>query len=98
MSIKKATLYAKVELADKISGNIVAEDTTMSIEKYVGEKLTTASEIESNAHNVVNMEIHDYEVSEVLTIPEGNLYRTFILIKKPLNKAVDDSTSIYNYD
>ncbi|MEC7832884.1 MAG: hypothetical protein VX440_03855, partial [Pseudomonadota bacterium] len=98
MSIKKATLYAKVELADKISGNIVAEDTTMSMEKYVGEKLTTASEIESNAHNVVNMEIHDYEVSEVLTIPEGNLYRTFILIKKPLDNAADDSTSIYNYD
>ena len=98
MSIKMATLYAKVELADKISGNIVAEDTTMSMEKYVGEKLTTASEIESNARNVVNMEIQDYKVSEVLTIPEGNLYRTFILIKKPLDKAVDDSTSIYDYE
>jgi hypothetical protein len=44
------------------------------------------------------MEIQDYKVSEVLTIPEGNLYRTFILIKKSLDKAVDDSTSIYDYE
>jgi hypothetical protein len=98
MSIKKATIYAKVELADKISGNITADDTTMSTEKYVGEKLITASGIELNAQNVVDMEIKDYEVSEVLTVPEGNLYRTFILIKKPLDKAVDDSTSIYDYE
>ena len=89
MSIKKATLYAKVELADKISGNITAEDSTMSMEKYVGGKLTTASGIELNAQNVVDMEIKDYEVAEVLTIPEGNLYRTFILIKKPLDKAIE---------
>jgi hypothetical protein len=44
------------------------------------------------------MEIKDYEVSEVLTVPEGNLYRTFILIKKTLDKDVDDSTSIYDYE
>ena len=98
ISIKKATLYAKVELADKISGNIKAEDSTMSMEKYVGGKLITASEIELNAQNVVDMEIKDYKVSKILTIPEGNLFRTFILIKKPLDKAVDDSTSIYNYE
>ena len=95
MSIKKATLYAKVELADKISGNITAEDTTMSMEKYVGEKLITASGIELNARNVVDMEIKDYEVSEVLTIPEGNLYRTFILLKKPLDKPIESDDYTY---
>ena len=95
MSIKKATLYAKVELADKISGNITAEDTTMSMEKYIGGKLITASEIESNARNVVDMEIQDYKVSEVLTIPEGNLYRTFILIKKPLDKTIESDDYTY---
>ena len=95
MSIKKATLYAKVELADKISGNITADDTTMSTEKYVGEKLITASGIELNAQNVVDMEIKDYEVSEVLTIPEGNLFRTFILLKKPLDKPIESDD--YNY-
>jgi len=95
MSIKKATLYAKVELADKISGNITAEDTTMSMEKYVGEKLITASGIELNARNVVNMEIKDYEVSEVLTIPEGNLYRTFILLKKPLDTPIESDDYTY---
>ena len=95
MSIKKATLYAKVELADKISGNITAEDTTMSMEKYVRGKLITASEIESNARNVVDMEIQDYKVSEVLTIPEGNLYRTFILLKKPLDKTIESDDYTY---
>ena len=95
MSIKKATLYAKVELADKISGNITAEDSTMSMEKYVGGKLITASGIELNAQNVVDMEIKDYEVSEVLTIPEGNLFRTFILLKKPLDKPIESDD--YNY-
>ena len=89
MSIKKATLYAKVELADKISGNITAEDSAMSMEKYVGGKLITSSGIELNAQNVVDMEIKDYEVSEVLTIPEGNLFRTFILLKKPLDKSIE---------
>lgn len=95
MSIKKATLYAKVELADKISGNITAEDSTMSMEKYVGGKLITASGIELNAQNVVDMEIKDYEVSEVLTIPEGNLFRTFILLKKPLDKPIESDDYTY---
>ena len=95
MSIKKATLYAKVELADKISGNITAVDTTMSMEKYIGGKLITASEIESNARNVVDMEIQDYKVSKVLTIPEGNLYRTFILLKKPLDKTIESDDYTY---
>ena len=95
MSIKKATLYAKVELADKISGNITVEDTTMTMEKYIGGKLITASEIESNARNVVDMEIQDYKVSEVLTIPEGNLYRTFILLKKPLDKTIESDDYTY---
>ena len=95
MSIKKATLYAKVELADKISGNITAVDTTMSMEKYIGGKLITASEIESNARNVVDMEIQDYKVSEVLTIPEGNLYRTFILLEKPLDKIIESDDYTY---
>tara|TARA_Y100000996_G_C22545537_1_gene651643 strand:+ start:1854 stop:2312 length:459 start_codon:yes stop_codon:yes gene_type:complete len=85
MSVKKATLYAKAELADKIKGNIKTVDRTMSVEKYVEGKLITSSEIESKAQNVVDIEIKGYEVSEVLTIPEGNLYRTFILITKPLD-------------
>ena len=95
MSIKKATLYAKVELADKISGNITAEGSTMSMEKYVGGKLITASGIELNTQNVVDMEIKDYEVSEVLTIPEGNLFRTFILLKKPLDKPIESDDYTY---
>ena len=85
MSVKKATLYAKAELADKIKGNIKTFDRTMSSEKYVEGKLISSSEIESNAQNMVEMEIKGYEVSEVLTIPEGNLYRTFILITKSLD-------------
>ena len=67
----------------------------MSMEKYIGGKLITASEIESNARNVVDMEIQDYKVSEVLTIPEGNLYRTFILLKKPLDKPIESDDYTY---
>tara|TARA_B100001564_G_C20640495_1_gene671895 strand:+ start:483 stop:941 length:459 start_codon:yes stop_codon:yes gene_type:complete len=85
MSVKKATLYAKAELAAKIKGNIKTVDRTMSVEKYVEGKLISSSEIESQAQNVVDIEIKGYEVSEVLTIPEGNLYRTFILITKSLD-------------
>ena len=95
MSIKKATLYAKVELADKISGNIAAEDSTMSMEKYVGGKLITASEIELNAQNVVDMEIKDYKVSKILTIPEGNIYRTFILLEKSLDNKIESENYTY---
>ena len=38
MSVKKATLYAKAELADKIKGNIKTLDRTMSVEKYIEKK------------------------------------------------------------
>ena len=85
LSVKKATLYAKAELADKIKGNIKTLDRTMSMEKYIEGKLISSSEIEFKAQNVVDIEIKGYEVSEVLTIPEGNLYRTFILITKSLD-------------
>ena len=95
MSIKKATLYAKVELADKISGNITSEDKTMSMEKYVGKKLITSSEIELKAQNVVDMEVKGYKVSELLTVQEGNSYRTFILLEKPLDNKIESEDYTY---
>ena len=85
MSVKKATLYAKAELADKIKGNIKTYERTISEEKYIENKLVSSSEFESQAKNMVDIEIKGYEVSEVLTVPEGDLYRTFIMITKSLD-------------
>ena len=48
--------------------------------------------------NLIDMEIKDYEVSEVLTIPEGNLFRTFVLLKKSLDKKpIDDPIESDDY-
>ena len=84
-SIKKATLIAKAELADKISGKITAEESRKKIEKIVEGKIESASEFDINIVGQIDQQtIEGYNQEEILTISEGALFRTFILLKKNL--------------
>ena len=84
-SIKKATLIAKAELADKISGNITTKEFRKKIEKIEAGEIQSAEEFESTIIGKVNEQtIKGYNQEEILTIPEGALFRTFILLKKSM--------------
>ena len=84
-SIKKATLIAKAELADKISGNITTKEFRKKIEKIEAGEIQSAEEFESTIVGKVNEQtIKGYNQEEILTIPEGALFRTFILLKKSM--------------
>ena len=82
-SIKKAVLIAKVELADKINGKISAKEEISNYEKIVEGKLKSGSQINFQSTNIVDEQIVDgYEIMNTLTLPEGNSFRTFVLLKK----------------
>lgn len=82
-SIRKATLIAKADLADKVEGKVSDNEKFFNLETYLKEKLVIETKSERNLQNQIdNVVIQGYEVEKQLTIPQGNYFRTFILLKK----------------
>ena len=82
-SIRKATLIAKADLADRVAGKITDSEKFSNIENYVKEKLTIENRSERKLQNQIDqVTIDGFSVTEQVTIPQGNYFRTFILIKK----------------
>ncbi len=82
-SIRKATLVAKADLADRVSGKISDNEKFSNLENYVKQKLVVESRSERKLQNQINkVVIEGFRVEEQLTIPQGNYFRSFILLKK----------------
>ena len=82
-SIRKATLIAKADLADRVAGKISDSEQFSNLENYVKEKLIVESRSERKLKNQISkVVIEGFRVEEQLTIPQGNNFRTFILLKK----------------
>tara|TARA_B100000963_G_scaffold306305_1_gene280898 strand:- start:1454 stop:1906 length:453 start_codon:yes stop_codon:yes gene_type:complete len=82
-SIRKATLIAKADLADRVAGKVSDSQKFSNLENYVKEKLIIESRSERKLQNQINsVVIEGFVVSEQFTIPQGNYFRTFILLKK----------------
>ena len=82
-SIRKATLIAKADLADRVAGKISDSEQFSNLENYVKEKLIVESRSERKLENKISkVVIEGFRVEEQLTIPQGNNFRTFILLKK----------------
>ena len=82
-SIRKATLIAKADLADRVAGKISDSEKFSNLENYVKQKLTVESRSERKLQNQINkVVIEGFRVEEQLTVPQGNYFRSFILLKK----------------
>ena len=98
-SIRKATLIAKADLADRVAGknffpridlsdnyedeNEISQILLEKLENYVKQKLTVESRSERKLQNQINkVVIEGFRVEEQLTVPQGNYFRSFILLKK----------------
>ena len=82
-SIRKATLIAKADLADRVSGKISDSEKFSNLENYVKQKLTVESRSERKLQNQISkVVIEGFRVEEQLTVPQGNYFRSFILLKK----------------
>jgi len=82
LSIKKATLIAKVELANRLGGTVNSEENFQSVESYIENKLTISKNFNLSSSSSVNEKlIEGYKIEKTLTVQEGEDYRTFILIK-----------------
>lgn len=82
-SIRKATLIAKAELADRVDGKISDKEKFFNLETYLKEKLVVETKSERSLQNQIdNVVIQGYAVDKQLTIAQGNYFRTFILLKK----------------
>ena len=82
-SIRKATLVAKADLADRVSGKISDSEKFSNLENYVKQKLVVESRSERKLQNQINkVVIEGFRVEEQLTVPQGNYFRSFILLKK----------------
>ena len=82
-SIRKATLVAKADLADRVAGKISDSEKFSNLENYVKQKLVVESRSERKLQNQISkVVIEGFRVEEQLTVPQGNYFRSFILLKK----------------
>ena len=82
-SIRKATLIAKADLADRVAGNISDSEKFSNLENYVKQKLVVENRSERKLQNQISkVVIEGFRVEEQLTVPQGNYFRSFILLKK----------------
>jgi len=82
-SIRKATLIAKADLADRVAGKISDSEKFSNLENYVKQKLIVETRSERKLQNQIDkVVIEDFRVEEQLTVPQGNYFRSFILLKK----------------
>ena len=82
LSIKKATLIAKVELANRLGGTVKSEESFQSVESYIEDKLTISKNFNLSLSSSINEKlIEGYKIEKTLTVKEGEDFRTFVLIK-----------------
>ena len=89
LSIDKSTLNAKRTLADRIDGEMSAQIKTFIIEAGEGSGVLS-SDVEQVTKNVIaKVNVAGYNVAEVDIRPQGNFYRTFVLLEYPIGSAND---------
>jgi hypothetical protein len=89
LSIDKSTLNAKRTLADRIDGEMSAQIKTFIIEAGEGSGVLS-SDVEQVTKNVIaKVNVAGYNVAEVDIKPQGNFYRTFVLLEYPIGSAND---------
>ena len=95
LSIEKAKMMAKSELADIIKGEMNKESKQFITELGKTETKTVVSEVESALVNKIeNTPVRGYEIfSQDVTITKNGYYRTWIGMRLPLGKF----NKMYNY-
>ena len=95
LSIEKAKMMAKSELADIIKGEMNKESKQFITELGKTETKTVVSEVESALVNKIeNTPVRGYEIfAQDVTITKNGYYRTWIGLRLPLGKY----NKMYNY-
>lgn len=83
ISIKKATLLAKAELANKISGQISESEEFSNKEGLIDNKIQKSDNYSNVVQNkTIDQIVSNYNIDQIKTIADGKKFRTFILLKK----------------
>ena len=95
LSIEKAKMMAKAELADIIKGEMNKESKQFITELGKTETKTVVSEVESALVNKIeNTPVRGYEIfAQDVTITKNGYYRTWIGLRLPLGKY----NKMYNF-
>jgi hypothetical protein len=95
LSIEKAKMMAKAELADIIKGEMNKESKQFITELGKTETKTIVSEVESALVNKIeNTPVRGYEIfAQDVTLTKNGYYRTWIGMRLPLGKF----NKMYNY-
>ncbi len=95
LSIEKAKMMAKSELADIIKGEMNKESKQFITELGKTETKTVVSEVESAIVNTIsNTPVRGYEIfAQDVTLTKNGYYRTWIGMRLPLGKF----NKMYNY-
>ena len=91
LSIDKSVLFAKRTLADRIGGELSTQMKTFVTE--VGEQGNSdviMLDIEQATKNIVaNVNVAGYNPTTIEIIPEGTVFRTYVLLEYPIGSAND---------
>ena len=91
LSIDKSMLFAKRTLADRIGGELSTQMKTFVTE--IGEQGTNdvvMLEIEQATKNMVaNVNVAGYNPTNIEVVPEGTVFRTYVLLEYPIGSAND---------
>jgi len=95
LSVEKATMIAKSDLADVIKGEMNKKAKQYITEVGKNKNKTTVTEVESTIVNIIkNTQVRGYEIykKDITLTKQGN-YRTWIAIKLPMG----EQNKLYNY-
>ena len=91
LSIDKSMLFAKRTLADRTGGELSTQMKTFVTE--IGEQGTSdvvMLEIEQATKNMVaNVNVAGYNPTNIEVVPEGTVFRTYVLLEYPVGSAND---------
>lgn len=105
LSIEKAKMIAKAELADIIKGEMNKQSKQFVTELGKTEQKTVVSEVESTIVNLIkNTPVRGYEIfAKDVTITKNGYYRSWIGLRLPMgefnkmyNYTIEQATDAYN--
>ena len=105
LSIEKAKMIAKAELADIIKGEMNKQSKQFITELGKSQTKTVVSEVESTLVNVIkDTPVRGYEVfAQDVTLTKNNYYRAWIGLRLPMgefnkmyNYTIEQATDAYN--
>jgi hypothetical protein len=105
LSIEKAKMIAKAELADIIKGEMNKQSKQFVTELGKSQNKTVVSEVESTLVNVIkNTPVRGYEVfAQDVTLTKSNYYRAWIGLRLPMgefnkmyNYTIEEAVDAYN--